>query len=263
MNPTTHTASSTPAATAPANLADRTHGLALIDELLRDRDALLKRIERGRDLTELARAMIVTIAVCAGAFGAATGVFRGGVQILFAAVKLPLAVLLTAAVCAPVLTTLNRVVRAEADLRKDLALILSCMGLGSLVVAATTPAVLLAYSFDADYHKLALVILGCGALGGLTSVSLFAKSLSPKIEPDRMKRLLVGVPVIISFALVGSQMAWTLRPYLVRPRTPDTPFVRSLEGSLVDAVVTTIDSAQGKYEGIAPLPSKRARHESR
>ena len=55
--------------------------------------------------------------------------------------------------------------------------------------------------------------------------------------------------------LVGGQLAWALRPYLVRPRAVDVVFVRQVEGSMFDAVVEVLDSARGHYtRDSAPLP---------
>ena len=99
-----------------------------------------------------------------------------------------------------------------------------------------------------------LLILGWAALSGLAGLSMFGASL--KRSAGRATQVLVGVPMIIVFMLVGAQMGWTLRPYLVRPRTPGVVFIRQIEGSLLDAVVVAIDSSQGKYyRGF--VPSKR------
>ena len=55
--------------------------------------------------------------------------------------------------------------------------------------------------------------------------------------------------------IAGMQMTWTLRPYVVRPRTEDVPFLRAREGSFLDSVSRSIDSARGiYYRGEAPLP---------
>ena len=57
--------------------------------------------------------------------------------------------------------------------------------------------------------------------------------------------------------MVGAQLAWTLRPYLVRPRAPEAPFVRDIEGSLFEAFRETVQSAQGIYtRESAPLPDE-------
>jgi hypothetical protein len=59
------------------------------------------------------------------------------------------------------------------------------------------------------------------------------------------------------FALVGSHMAWTFRPYIVRPRTRDVPFIRSIEDGFFDSVARTSRSARGIYvRDEAPLPER-------
>jgi hypothetical protein len=61
----------------------------------------------------------------------------------------------------------------------------------------------------------------------------------------------------IVFVVVGGQLSWALRPYLVRPRTEEVPFVREVEGGLLDAVSGAIRSARGIYlRTEAPLPSR-------
>ena len=81
--------------------------LGLIDQLLRDRDAMLARIAAGRDLAAVTRAMVATIAIAMAIVGAALGSYRGGVQIGYAAIKLPLVLLGTAALSAPALTAIG------------------------------------------------------------------------------------------------------------------------------------------------------------
>jgi hypothetical protein len=59
--------------------------LTVVDQLLRDRAAVLERIRTGGDLLGFARAMLLTIAAGGAAFGAAIGSYRGGLQIAYAA----------------------------------------------------------------------------------------------------------------------------------------------------------------------------------
>ena len=58
-----------------------------VERLLRDRDGLITDLAAGRRLATTARAMLLTIAIGAALFGAAIGIYRGGVQIAYAAVK--------------------------------------------------------------------------------------------------------------------------------------------------------------------------------
>ena len=239
-------------------------GLGLVDGLLRRCGDVIDRIEQGEDLGEIARVMVLTIAVCAGVFGAAVGFYRGGLQIPFAAVKLPLVMLLTAGICTPALTGLRTALegrgfgQARSDphggaLGRDVALVLVCLARSSLLIAATAPLVLLALTYGVGYHALILWVVLCCAVGGAAGVSLFTAALARR---GGQRSRVVAAIVAVVFVVVGGQMAWTLRPYLVRPRTPEVPFVRSIEGSFLDAVVQTADSARGIYHRrAAPLPN--------
>ncbi|MCA9541684.1 MAG: hypothetical protein KC620_22460 [Myxococcales bacterium] len=240
----------------PLASADRADGLGLIDGLLRDQARIIDRIERGEALGALARACIITIAVTAAVTGATLGSFRGGLQIAYGAAKLPLVLLLTAGLCTPAFTALGKAICGQGDLRRDLAVMLSGLALAGLLISATAPVILLAMALGAGYHDLTLIAVACCAAGGAAGLAFFARALRRR-PPGR--RLLMAT-VLAVCALVGCQMAWTLRPYLVRPRSPETPFVRALEGSFLEAVAVSVDSARGIYvRDHAPLPGEPGR----
>jgi hypothetical protein len=228
-------------APAPASGA-----LGTIDTLLRDRAATLARIARGEALADLVRTMLLTIAVSCAIFGAAVGMYRGGVQILYAAIKFPLVMLLTAAITAPCLTAFNAAVDRPYGLRRDVALVLLSLGFGSLLLVAQAPILLLGALLEVAYHKFILMTFGCAALAGLGSLGVLGRGI--RGQSGRHARItslaLVGV-----LAVVGAQVAWTMRPYVVRPRTTEVPFVRQIEGSLLEAVMGSSRSARGIYAG--------------
>jgi hypothetical protein len=237
------------ARTSPARPAT---GLGAIDQLLRDRGAILDRIGRDVRLVDLARVMLVTIAVSSAVFGAAIGTYRGGIQILYAALKFPLLMLLTAAICAPGLSAFNAALDRPTSLRRDLALVLSSLALGGLILVAQAPILLLASSLEVAYHSIILLTFACCALAGLGSLIMVSRGVRAT-SPRRTGSAILAL--VMLFSVVGAQMAWTLRPYVVRPRTPSVPFVRSIEGNLIEAVTTSLDSARGHYNrDYAPLP---------
>ena len=226
--------------------------LQAIDQLLRDAPAVLERIREGRDLTTLAKAMILTIAFGGGVFGAAMGTFRGGAQILYAGIKLPIVLMLTMAVCAPALTALNRAVGRRGCMRRDIALVLSALARSSLVLAAQAPLVLLAVRADASYHAVILLVVACCAIAGVVGLAMFLRGLYASSSAGLWT---VAPALFLVFGLVGTQMSWTLRPFLLRPRTPDVVFVRAVEGSFFEAVAQSVQSARGVYyREQAPLP---------
>jgi hypothetical protein len=230
--------------------------LGLVDLLLRDRGKLLERLESETlPAAATARTLVVTCLVGAGAFGASIGAYRGGEQMVYAAIKLPLAALLTAALVTPGLTLLGAATSAiegplelRRRLQRDVLLVLATLALGSLVLAGLTPVVLRALLGGTSYHLLAVELVGCCGLAGLLGLGFFARAL--------LRRGTLGaVPALVGtlalFAVVGGQMTWALRPFLVRPRTEDVPFTRPIEGGLVDAAVQSWRSSRAP----APRPS--------
>jgi hypothetical protein len=116
----------------------------LIDLLLRDRRAMLARLHGDADLAAILRTMIATIAVAMAIVGAALGSYRGGVQIAYAAIKLPIVLLGTAALSAPALSAIGAALGRPSRLAADLALVMAALAFGALLLAACTPLILLA-----------------------------------------------------------------------------------------------------------------------
>lgn len=235
----------------PAGRSEKDNASALKDEvegpldaLLRDREALLDVIMKGKGLVSVARVMLITVVVCGAALGASVGMYRGGIQILFAGIKLPLVLLMTTAVCAPVYTALKMAMRERASLLEDFALVLSSLALASVVAASLAPLLLLAIFNDYSYHTLTLLMVGICGLGGVCGFLFFTKGLRRQVVAAERMIYLVFLCVI---GVVSMQVSWLMRPYLVRPQTEDVPFVRSLEGSFFEAVRVSADSARGVY----------------
>jgi hypothetical protein len=217
---------------------------ALIDQLLRDRDAIVARIAAGQDLMSITRTMVVTIAITMAIVGAALGSYRGGIQIGYAAIKLPLVLLGTAALSAPTLTAFGAALGRRSRLTADLALVITALAYGALLLVACTPLILLGRALELSYHQMILCTVVVFGIAGIASLRLVTRSLFAETGPGRGSAV-VGLCIV--FALVGGQLSWSLRPYLLRPRTPEVPFLRDTEGSLVDAIRGAIRSSRGIY----------------
>jgi hypothetical protein len=233
--------------------------LGTIDLLLRDREVMLARIRTGTNLAGILKVMVATIAVTMAIVGAALGSYRGGVQIAFAALKLPLVLLGTAALSAPTLTAIGRAVGRRSNLVQDLALVMSALAFGALLLVAGTPLILLGRAVDLTYHQMILMTVSMFGIAGLASLYMIIHAVSVESLRDGTHGWRTAVlGLVIVFVTIGGQMSWALRPYLVRPRTPDVPFVRAIEGSLFDAITGAFQSARGVYSREeAPLPERR------
>jgi hypothetical protein len=228
--------------------------LGTIDLLLRDRELVLARIRRG-SVAPILRTMIATIAIAMAIVGAALGSYRGGEQIVYAAIKLPLVLLGTAALSAPALTAIGLALGRRARFASDLALVMSSLAFGALLLCACTPLIMLGRAVDLPYHQMILLVVGCFAIAGIASLKLVVQG----VAVERSRGWLASVcGLCLVFSLVGGQLAWALRPYLVRPRATEVVFVREVEGSLFDAITTTLQSTRGVYlQPEAPLPEDR------
>lgn len=230
--------------------------LGTIDLLLRDRETMLARIRAGTNLATILKTMVATIAVTMAIVGAALGSYRGGVQIAYAAAKLPLVLLGTAALAAPALTTIGRAAGRHARLGQDLALVMSALAFGSLLLVAGTPLILLGRAIDLSYHKMILMTVTMFGIAGLAALGMVIHAVSVEAMRDGSRGWRTAIfGLCVVFVTIGGQLSWALRPYLVRPRTEDIPFVRAKEGSLFDAVTGAFNSARGIYErDSAPVP---------
>jgi len=233
--------------------------LGTIDLLLRDREVMLARIRAGTNLASLLKTMVTTIALTMAIVGAALGSYRGGVQIGYAAVKLPLVLLGTAALAAPALTAVGRAAGRRSRLVQDLALVMSALAFGALLLVAGTPLILLGRAIDLSYHQMILMTVSMFGIAGLSALVMIINAVAVESMRDGSRGWRTAVlGLCIVFVTVGGQLSWALRPYLVRPRTPDVPFVRAKEGSLFDAITGAVQSARGIYEREeAPVPESR------
>ena len=228
--------------------------LHTVDQLLRDPKSFLSEASREGGSAQMARTLVLIVLVGAAVFGASLGLYRGGLQVLYSAVKLPIVLLLTVGLCAPVLTCTRRALGLESVFRRDLVLVLATLALTSLVLAAMCPLVLLGLVREMPYHSLILMAVGASAVAAGVGFVIFFRGLTDR---DSFGRVFVSVALLATFALCGSQMAWTLRPYLVRPRTLQPPIVRTLEGGFLDSVGQSLRSAMGDYHrSAAPLPEE-------
>ncbi|MDX2091988.1 MAG: hypothetical protein SFX73_29260 [Kofleriaceae bacterium] len=225
-----------------------------IDQVLRDRDGILARIAAGKDLAAITRTMVATIALAMAIVGAALGLYRGGIQILYAGIKLPLVLLGTAALSAPALTAIGAALGRRSRLASDLALVVTALAFGALLMASCAPLILAAKAFDLSYHRMILLVVGLFTCAGLASLRVVVGAVAREHGPGGGAAI-AGLCIV--FALVGGQLAWALRPYLVRPRAPEVPFLRPVEDSLFDGITGAVRSARGIYvREFAPLPGE-------
>lgn len=252
---------------APPALAAMPDGpIARVELLLRDPDHFLDALDRAESSPDaaasaasLTRTLVGAVALGAGLFGAVVGAHRGGLQVLWCAVKVPLLLLLTLVVCAPPFVALARAAAVPLGARQVIALALGSCARFALVLVGLAPFVWLAEGWSMGYHRVILAVVAvCAAAGVAAGRLLFAGLARAGGAGTR-----VGLAFVALFALVGAQSSWILRPFVVRPRTERVPFVRALEGDFLGAVATSARSAAGVYSDESVRAYRRGARDAR
>lgn len=214
-----------------------------LQSLLRRPAETARRALDGESLRPLVATSLAAV-VCGGAaFGGVVGSFRGGAQIAYAALKLPLVLCATLVIAVPAFHAIGSALGQRWSFRAVVALSLASAARGALVLLAVAPALWLAIDLGLGYHATALAAALAFALSGVAALAVLLRGLGE--GPMRLASALAIAGVLLA---VSGQTSWILRPWLVRPRTEDVPFVRAREGGFADALVRSSRSAAGIYD---------------
>jgi hypothetical protein len=202
--------------------------IALMNRLLRSPSEVAKDCREDRDVLPIVTSALFAIVASALLFGAAVGSWRGGAQIAYAALKVPVVTVGTLVVCVPAFYAIAAVFGRPWSLRSAVSIMLVAGARFSLVLLAATPVVWLTINLGASYDAVKLLASLAYSLGGLAALGLILRGLGP--GPGRIATVLTFVGV---FLLVGGQTAWILRPYIGTPGQADvTLFTREREGGV-------------------------------
>jgi membrane-bound ClpP family serine protease len=205
-----------------------------IDNLLRHRDSCFKEIFENRNVGRQI-SMLLTFILCVSTFyGAVMGSFgHDWRQILSAGIKVPMLYLLTLLVCFPLLYVINVLMGSKLRLRQTFALILIALAINCILLGVCSPIALVFQITGSNYHFIKLLhvaIFGLGALWGMIALwrGLIGMCEKSNLYPKQAIKILQVWMLIFGF--VGTQMAWSLRPYVGAP-DKQWEFVRTQESN--------------------------------
>lgn len=210
--------------------------------LLRDPALAARRALDGEGTRELAAASIAAVALAGAVFGGVLGSYRGGVQVAYAAFKMPLVLLISLGLAVPAFHGLSRALGRRWSLRAASTLVLAASARAGLVLLALSPLLWLAIDLGLGYHLTALVATACFGLAGVAALGVYLRGIG-----RGRGALVLAVSTALVLLAIEGQTGWMLRPYLVRPQTQEVPFIRDREGSFVDAVLRSGWSSLGLY----------------
>jgi hypothetical protein len=239
----------------------------VIERFLRDRESVWRQIRLEYGLNALLGQMLASSTAALACYGLVMGSSHSLWQSLASAFKLPILFLMTLAICLPTLYLFNLLCGGRLSARQALALVLSAITVTAALTLAFAPITLFfmvtaqSYPFFILLNTAILLLTGSVGLSflisGMQSMNAQAhaeqldpaepiepletadqplKSPAPQPRPVSMNLLLIWVML---YGFVGTQLAWTLRPFHGDPSMPFTLF-RPVESNFYLGVIETI-----------------------
>lgn len=235
-------------------------------EICRLDDRLLERIRRGERLGAVAISAVTTVALGAGAYGVALGVWRAAEQAVYSAIKLPLLLLSVAAFTLLLSVMLASLLRSKLSIRQTAVAILLSLAVASAVLGAMAPVsivvALVAPPPDPTALGLSIAdprvapslavaraqvvlhvaVVACAGIVGVVRLRGLLARLG--LSADVLRRVLVGL--LSAQFVVGVQLSWLLRPFLGRPHLAPTFSCNDLfEGNFFEELALALRPAFG------------------
>ncbi len=210
--------------------------------LLRDPSGLVDHVDHDRHFAEEAPRLLGLLALGALTFGAVVGGFRGGLQVPFAAVKLPLLFLVPMMLVLPALRGLWALSEVEVSYRRLVTAGLVGGARTALLAAAAGPVLWLLFGLI-GYHLAVLCFVAVLGVTGLPGLLVVARAV-PSGGRGRWVALAGSLTLM---AVASMQTGWLLRPFLVRPQSDDIVLFRAIEDDVFHSLGTTAMSSVGVY----------------
>lgn len=219
--------------------------------LLRNPHDLVDVVDDPDHFSVAVTRLVATAAIGVALFGAAVGAYRGGIQVAFAAVKLPLLLGLPLIAGLPLVHAMGG---GALSWRRLVAASLVGSARSALVLAALAPILWLGFTWTlpdhhgAEHHVLAyhdavLLFVGMLGIGGLPLLAGIARAL-PARGASRLAWMSAST---LSLGVLLMQSGWLLRPFVVRP-TAEIALLRPIEEDVFSALWWTSSSALGIYD---------------
>lgn len=191
--------------------------LDTLNRLIRDRKAVFRDLKDEQYLKDYFVSSTLATVIFGGLYGAVMGLYAGGLQVLFAAVKVPMLLLISLYVSLPTYYVLNGFFGGDTSLRQLAVLFMVSFAVMAILLVAFLP-VTLFFTLTtpertfATYGFTVLLNVFFFGISGFTAINYLLKGFDTIHGENRrwIIPMLIGSAVLI---FVGTQLAWVLRPY--------------------------------------------------
>ena len=222
---------------------------AIIETILRSRYQFFGEIRDGIGLREKTRAMLLSSLAFLALYGAVMGSTHSLWQVLSSAVKLPVLFVATMLICSPTLYFFNVLFGSNQSLTQNVALTLTAITVTAVLLLSFAPILLFFLLTTNQYQFFKLLNVVVFAISGGVGVLFLSQGMqvvSAAGQEGASARSNVVRLWIVVYAFVGSQMAWTLRPFIGAPSIQFELF-RQLGGNFYSNIVASVGEILGFF----------------
>jgi hypothetical protein len=195
--------------------------LAIVEQVFRERKSFFGEIKANQGLERKLLHMIVVTLASLFLCGLTLGIPGGIVQCIASAVKLPVLYALSLLIALPAFYFFNLFAGSRLTFAQTLALILTAAMVAGILSLSLAPVSVFFWVSAPNYlffKLLNVTTLSISAALGVVFLFQGTLQIQQDISPRARKALLWAWAVV--FALVGTQLAWALRPFFGSPRLP-------------------------------------------
>ena len=208
--------------------------LTLALRTLRDPRAVVEAHDTPEALARLAAPTLAIAALGLGVLGAVSGSLRGDVQVLFAALKLPVIFLVPLVLALPAVHALLIACGSRVSWARLGAASLVALARSGVIAIGLSPILWLLLSFGPSYPVAVLLFTATVAVVGLPGPVTIARIVPGEGVMRWVAAIATGAVVTVAMA----QSGWMLRPFVSSP-DQELVFVRPVEDDVLDSLSRT------------------------
>jgi hypothetical protein len=202
-------------------LGGLTQELAIVEAILRDRQLFFDQIRESIELREKTRALLFSSSIFLAAYGAVLGSTHSLWQALSSAVKLPLLFLITLIICVPALYIFSVLFGSNQRLPQLITMVLSAITVTAVLLLSLAPVTFFFMLTTSDYQFFKLLNVFFFAIAGFVGMFFLSRgiqiiTMADKEGGTKIRSIILYLWILL-YGFVGSQMAWTLRPFVGYP----------------------------------------------
>lgn len=224
--------------------------LKIAESILRNQEDFFKEILKRSQIRKKIVSMSLSCLVFLAIYGAVMGGSHSFLQSISSLIKLPFLFLVTMAICTPSLHIFYVLFGARQTLDQTIALLLTAMSTTSILLLGFAPITFFFLITSDHYYFFKLLNVSIFAFSGYLGVRFLNKGIRIVTEtnPDtgiKRRRGIFTIWVLL-YGFVGSQMAWTLSPFMGIPERPFT-IISNERGNFFIDVLSSLGALLGVW----------------